>query len=265
MAVKTLDQVLTELQGTYDPQIQSLQKQQSMIPDQIAQNEQQLGAKQEQAFGDILNGARRRGLGFSGIPLQEQAKYTATDYLPALANLHTAGIQQAQSLQDAINQVLERRNTLAQQLVSQSQQQDLAERQFAEQQRQFDAELALKRASAGSGFNPTINPSGGGQSTTANAVQRPDKGFNFTDHNGRPISAAAYSQLTGIPFRELLQNMANEGDVGAQKALGFVGNDYGYDPRNLNNNASLYNNLVWGVRPNATGQLSGGGGNGGWA
>lgn len=163
MAVKTLDQVLSELQGTYQPQIDTLRQRQSAIPDQIAQNEQQLQAKQNQAFGDITDAARRRGLGFSGIPLSEQAKYTSTEYLPALANLRSTGQQQAMSLEDAINGVLERRNTLAQQLVQQSQQQDLAERQFQEQIRQFNEQ---QRAAAASAFSPTYNPSpgGGGQS-----------------------------------------------------------------------------------------------------
>lgn len=79
-------------------------------------------------------------------------------------------------------------------------------------------------------------------------VQRADGGFNFTQ-NGVAISAARYSQLTNTPFRTLLQQMANRGDVGAKSALNFVGNDYGYNPNQIGTNGNTYNSLVWGVMP----------------
>lgn len=166
MQPRTLDQIIAELNPTYDPQIQSLRQRQSLIPNQLASDEQALGAKQQQAFGDILNGARRRGTGiaFGGIPLSEQARYTSTEYLPALARLRQSGQEQALSLEDAINGIYERRNNLAQQLrqneVSQS-----------EQQRQFNENLALQReqlaaqqrAAAANSFSPTLTRPGEGQ------------------------------------------------------------------------------------------------------
>lgn len=81
-------------------------------------------------------------------------------------------------------------------------------------------------------------------------TQRNGGGFNFTDANGKAISAATYAQQTHQAFRTLLQNMANQGDLGARTALGFVGNDFGYDPRKVSagsSQANLYNNLVWGT------------------
>lgn len=257
MAARTLEQILSELGTVYDPQIQSIQAKQQDIPNQVKQEEQGLQAKQQTAFGDILNGARRRGTGvaFGGIPLQEQAKYTADNYLPALANLHTAAKQQATSLQDAINQIYERRNTQAQDIFNN-------DRNFAEQQRQFNESLALQKqqaaqsAAAASAFSPSLGFGGGSQPSVGNSfvTQRADKGFNFTDANGNPISAAAYAHATGINFRDLLSRMAGAGDQGAKQALGFVGNDYGYDPSKLNsqNLANLYNSLVWGTGKRAT-------------
>jgi hypothetical protein len=254
LAVKTLDQVLSELQGTYQPQIDTLRQRQSAIPDQINQNEQQLQAKQTQAFGDITDAARRRGLGFSGIPLSEQAKYTSTEFLPALAKLRQSGQDQAMSLEDAINGVLERRNTLAQQLVSQSQQQDLQERQFQEQIRQFNEQQ--KAAAAANSFSPSYGGDGGSSfgGGSATATQRGDRGFNFTDAYGRPISAAAYAKAKGLNFRDVLTMMASAGDQGAKSALGFVGNDFGYDPNKITsqNLANLYNSLAYGVGRQAT-------------
>lgn len=157
MAVRTLEQIISELNPTYNPQVESLRQRQGLIPGQIESEEKGLQAKQETAFGDILGGARRRGLGFSGIPLGEQARYTSTEFLPALARLRQSGREQAMSLEDAINGIMERRNTLAQQLQQGDQQRDLAERQFAEQQRQFNEQLAAqRRAAAASVARPTF-------------------------------------------------------------------------------------------------------------
>lgn len=142
---RALDQILAELGSVYDPQVNSIRQRQALIPQQIADEERGLGARQEQAFGDILGGARRRGLGFSGIPLGEQAKYTSTEYLPALARLRQSGREQAMSLEDAILGIQERRRNSA------------VEQQRYEQQR-YDAyranqdNLAAQRASFGNLF-----------------------------------------------------------------------------------------------------------------
>jgi hypothetical protein len=78
--------------------------------------------------------------------------------------------------------------------------------------------------------------------------QRAGGGFNFTE-NGQAVSAAKYAQLTGTPFRTLLSQMASKGDSGAQTALGFVGNDYKFDPTKISSyqNAGTYNALTWGA------------------
>lgn len=141
MQPRTLDQILGELNTVYEPQINSLRKQQSMIPQSIASETQGLQAKQGEAFDSILGGARQRGLGFSGIPLQEQAKYTSTEFLPALARLQQGGRQQAMSLEDAILGINERRQNSA-----------LGQRQYEQQrydqQQQFERQLAESRRAA---------------------------------------------------------------------------------------------------------------------
>lgn len=135
---RTLSQIIAELKPTYAPQEKALRERQALIPQQIAEEEKGLQAKQTQAFGDIVSGARRRGLGFSGIPLSEQAQYTSTEFLPALARLRGQGREQALSLEEAILGIGERRNTLAQQLRQ-------GELDRAEQQRQFNKNLQLQR------------------------------------------------------------------------------------------------------------------------
>lgn len=261
MAARTLSQIIAELNPTFKPQVQSLKTQMGLIPGEIQSQETALNAKKDVAYEDILSGARRRGLGFAGIPLQEQAKYAATDYAPALAGLRQQGQQKAMSLQDAIYSINERRDTLAQQIRQQEKDRAFQARE-AELARRAAARAA---ASAGSGFSPTFttpttsNPTGV-SGAWGNTVQRKDKGFNFQGADGRAVSAAVYAKQNNIPFRSLLERMAKLGDNGAKKALGFVGNDYGYNPNKIGGNTQLYNNLVWGTGLKAKPAAKSGGG-----
>lgn len=151
---RSLDQILSELNPIYDPQIKSIKARQAELPGQLQAEEQGLQAKQTQAFDDILGGARRRGLGFSGIPLGEQARYTATDYLPALARLRATGREQQMSLEDAIFGIQERRGTFAQQ-IRQAEEDRYA--QELENERNRQAQLRAAQLSA-----PTLGNLGGG-------------------------------------------------------------------------------------------------------
>ncbi len=250
MPARTINQILTELRPTFAPQTQSLQQQAGLIPQQVASNEQALNAKEDSAFGDILNGARQRGLGFSGIPLGEQAKYTATDYLPALANLRQQGQQQAMSLQDAILGINERRDTLAQGIYQQEQDRSFQSRENA--LNRAAQQRASAQAAAMPSFGNLFGGMGGGQDTSANGLPKmqPRKGggFNFQDAYGTPINAAEYVQLQNqmgskITFRNLLQNMASHGDSGAKIALQHVGDDFKFNPNAPQNLSSLFKAL----------------------
>lgn len=217
MAARTLSQIIAELNPTFQPQVKSLQERANLIPGQIKAEESGLQAKQGEAFDSILGGARQRGLGFAGIPLGEQAKYTATEYLPALARLRQSGREQAMSLQDAILGINERRDTLGQQIYQ------------TEQDR-----AAQERSAAAARAMPTWNtpPPGGdtGGKSTLPRINKGKNGYQFTDAYGKPINAAEYVQLYNsmggqIGYRELLSNMAKDGDKNAQIALQYVGND----------------------------------------
>lgn len=133
----------------------------------------------------------------------------------------------------------------------------------AEQTRQFNVDQANKlKLGTGSGTGGVdLSSLFSGLSDTApvatagaKAVQRADKGFNYTDANGKAISAAQYAALKGIAFRDVLSAAAKAGDKGSATALGFVGNDFGYDPNKVNNQTlvSLYNALVGGTGRKAT-------------
>ncbi len=245
---RSLDQILAEVTARSDPQRQIVLNQISQLPTQQAADEAGLEAKKNQAYDDITDTARRRGLGFSGIPLGEQAKYNATDYAPALANLKSSYGGRKATLESALADIGKQNYSTAYDIFNQ-------DRSFEEQQRQFNENLAFQRqqqAAASSG-NSLASLFGGGAiqaPATAKIQQRADKGFNFQDATGKAISAAQYAQIKGIPFRDLLSQMAKSGDKGAQQALGYVGNDFGYNAPKVGANqqiAQLLNNLLWGV------------------
>lgn len=226
---RTLAQIVAELNPTYQAQTESLQQQQSLIPQQVQSQETAVNAQKDVAYEDIVSGARRRGLGFSGIPLGEQAKYAATTYAPALANLRFQGQQKAMSLQDAILGINERRDTLAQSILQQDQNRDfqLAE---AEKERQSRAAASSAMPSFG-GFSPSTAPGGQGGGASIPKVEKTAKGYAFYDAYGKPINAAEYVQLYNkaggqLGYRQLLQKMAADGDKNAKVALQYVGDDF---------------------------------------
>lgn len=164
MQPRTLESVLASLNSVYSPQIDSIRQRQSLIPQQVESEERGLEARQTQAFDDILGGARRRGLGFAGIPLAEQARYTSTEFLPAIARLRQGAREQAMSLEDAILGINERRNAQGQSIYE-------SERNFAEQQRQFN-EAQRRAAASAATDNSWLQALLGGQ-TQQPAPQRP--------------------------------------------------------------------------------------------
>lgn len=207
---RTLDQIIAELNPAYQAQRESIQTQQSLIPSQIASQEQALNAQKDKGYADIISGARRRGTGvaFGGIPLAEQAQYNATQYAPALANLRTAGTQQAISLQDALNQINERQQTTAQNIYQ------------TEQDRAFQASEAAKNraASAANTITPTMLSQimGAQNATTARAEQKSPGSFAFYGADNKPITAARYAKETGQSIGDILYGMGEAGDRDAQ-------------------------------------------------
>lgn len=168
MASQSLDQILSSLQSVYQPQIDSVNAQQAALPSQYDAQAQGLAAQQQQSFGDILNSARARGTGvaFGGIPLSEQAQYTAGTYLPALANLKTAQTQQQQSLADSINKINEDKFNTANNLYQFGVTSDQNQQQIDETARQDAASNA-----AANSFNPTLAPPSNSSSDTQDPIQ----------------------------------------------------------------------------------------------
>lgn len=254
----TLDQILSELDNSagFGGQINNLRAKQAEIPNQIQAEEQGLQARQTQAFDSILGGARQRGLGFSGIPLQEQAKYTSTEFLPALARLKQSGREQQMGLEDAILQTQERRRAMGQSIYDNDQQRVMQERQFAEQQRQFNEQLAMQKraqaSSAASQFRPSVGaPQTKGAQTPppANFVRRQDGGFNFTDQSGKAMSAGKYAQVMGQDIRDVLYQMGEAGDKYSQQLYNKLATDNNFGRGNAAYDKKIYETykpIFWG-------------------
>jgi len=87
--VQDLNTLIGQYQTALAPQKQQLDSQ-ITANDQSGQVQQQgLGAAKDTAFQDITQQANDRGGYFSGFSPDQQAKYTAATYLPALAQLQS--------------------------------------------------------------------------------------------------------------------------------------------------------------------------------
>lgn len=149
-----LSTIIQGLDAGYAPSRQLIQSQIDALPDQEQSQEQGLQAQANQSYQDITNQARDKGMGFSGIPIQEQAQYNASSFLPAVANLKTSTNNTKTSLLDALNQ-----SNLAEQNAGQSilqHQQDLDAQNAATAAANNQA--AAQQASFGSLFSTPTAP-----------------------------------------------------------------------------------------------------------
>lgn len=87
--VQGLDQILASLAPAYSGQSDVINQQKAALPGKFQAQTEALGAEKTNTFRDINTGANAKGLAFSGIPIEEQARYLGTKYLPGLTNLKT--------------------------------------------------------------------------------------------------------------------------------------------------------------------------------
>lgn len=99
----TLQDYYNQLAPIYEPQIASLKAQEASLAPQYQAQKSALEQARINAFRNISNTASARGMAFSGFTPEQEAQYTGTTYLPAMANLETQQLKSKQSLIDAIN------------------------------------------------------------------------------------------------------------------------------------------------------------------
>lgn len=87
--VQSLAEIMAELNSPYQASKDVITQKQAGLGQKYADQRTALGAEKTQGFNQINNQATGRGMSFSGIPLDEQATYLSTKYLPAYAKTFT--------------------------------------------------------------------------------------------------------------------------------------------------------------------------------
>lgn len=164
---RALQDIITELNNVYDPQRQVYNSQMTQLDPQMTAEQQGLEAQKRDSFQQITERANRRGMFYSGIPVAEEQRYTASEFLPAVANLRAKYASQRFGLQEALTKLTAEQYNQANALRQK-------ELDREEEQRQFNERLAAQerasRASGGGGgggvggFAPTF---GGGAAVAA--------------------------------------------------------------------------------------------------
>jgi hypothetical protein len=145
--VQGLDQIIAELNPAYAPRENLLNTQRSGLGIKYDSQRSALGAEKVQGFNQINNQATGRGLSFSGIPLDEQATYLSTKYLPGMQNLASQQNSEDMQLQTALAGIDSERRLRAMD-TRQGQQSSLEKYLAEERDRQFRQQEAEKERQA---------------------------------------------------------------------------------------------------------------------
>jgi hypothetical protein len=221
---RTFDQILSDVTAQSDPQRKVILNQIADLPNQEAAAVAGAGAAKDQAYQDILSGARQRGLGFSGIPLAEQAKYDANTYAPAIANLKSTYAGQRGSLESALAGVGANDYTTANNIFN-------ADRTFDEGVRQFNENLAVqKQAASRDPFAGLVPPT---------APPQPADPYAMVDKQGAATSVVAMLK-TNDPSRVAREISA----IGKSAANGNLFDQYKIALLRQYMTGSQYGNLI---------------------
>lgn len=169
--VRTLDQLTTDTNAIYDPQRANINTQIANAGTRLGEQEAGLNAAQTNAFGNITQAAASRGALFSGFTPDQQARYTAEKYLPALAGLRTANEQTIQGLNNNLLTI----NADQRQKAYDTREQDLSrlydynktqdERQFQTEQANKAYQQELEKLRVQAGYDAQARAASGASST----------------------------------------------------------------------------------------------------
>lgn len=138
--VQSLEEIIAQLTPAQQGQKDYIAGQQALVPGQLDVQKQALEAQRQNQFRDIRNVASRSGNTWSGIPLEEQARYLGEKFLPGLANVDAEGQQRMSALEKALIDL--DTQTYNQAFSERTRQQGVFEQyQEAERQRAFQQEM----------------------------------------------------------------------------------------------------------------------------
>lgn len=200
---RALQDILTELNAVYDPQRQSYNQQIQTLDPQLEAEQKGLQATKEDSFQQITNNANRRGLLYSGLPVQEEQKYIGQQFLPAVANLRAKYSSQRFGLQDAIAKITADQYNNAYGIRNK-------ELQVEEEQRQFNERLAAQeRAEA-------ANREAAARAARASSGGGGGGGFSFGGGGGGGAPAAPAAPTINDQAYLSVQKFLSQGDQAAR-------------------------------------------------
>lgn len=150
--VQSIENIIASQAPAYQGSIDVINKKKAAIPGQFEAQRMGLDAQKVEGFNQINNQATGRGMSFSGIPLDEQANYLSTKYLPGMQALTQQQNEQDLALQQALADIDKDRRLGA--LSTQASQQATLEdylkeqRQMAWEKEKFNMEMAQRRSEA---------------------------------------------------------------------------------------------------------------------
>lgn len=212
---QTLDQIIADRAALFDPSKALVNSQTAALPGQQAAEQGGLDTAKTNAFGDITNSANAKGVLFSGVPVDQQARYVGEKYLPAKAALDTTYANKRSALEQTLLDIGQKQSTDASSVQNGQISAEAAAQKTADDRAYNESRLQIAAAKAAS--------------TAASKVVDPAKGYNlardkggglqFTGPNSRPVTAAQYASVTGTNIRDLLSSSGNPGDQEIIKAI----------------------------------------------
>jgi len=159
-AVQGLDQIIAELNPAFQQSTDVLAQRKAGIAPKYDAQRSALEGSRVQGFNTINNQATNRGLSFSGIPLDEQANYLSTNYLPGLQAANASQNSDELQLDQALADLNLTKSNQAMQ-IRQTQQSSLDQYLAQEAQRQFEAQQnALNRSAQAAASRAAAAPAG---------------------------------------------------------------------------------------------------------
>ncbi len=215
---RTIEQITAELNSVYQPQVDQVNQQLAALPAYYQAQTEGLNVAKDNAFRDITGQASARGMVYSGMPIQEQTRYTGEKYLPALAQLSqqknekTYGFQS--QLTDIYGKRLSQAQALQQQELDREEQARQAEADRQQKERQFQQQLRASRSSGGGGRSS----SGGGRTPGVDDVVALVNGLRSSGQYGD----SGYGSIAEA-MRQRGYDISRDSvfDRGLRKAFGF--------------------------------------------
>lgn len=229
--VQSVEQIISDLNPAYQGSIDVINQRRAQIPTMFEAQRQALGAEKVQGFNQINNQATGRGMSFSGIPLDEQANYLSTKYLPGMQQLALQENEQNLALDEALAGINKERRLKAMDI--RSNQQSVLERYLAEererawQREKFQADQAMERAKMAQQAALAAKENKG-----RNIEIRKQKGGGWdviVDGKSGVMDLATAAKATGGNVLSYLANGSANDRAAYQKYVSMGGGDKGYD------------------------------------